>query len=91
MVLVLAAILKGIIWFVYITVAQQLDANDREEKKSETKKKEMATKVSSIFEVEQRVKTTSLFHYDTLIKRSLFETKADSLIQKQISYKLRNK
>ena len=40
-VLVLAAVLKGIIWFVFLTVAQQLDAEERIEKTKETKKKEM--------------------------------------------------
>lgn len=33
-VLVLAAVLKGIIWFVFLTVAQQLDAQERAEKNS---------------------------------------------------------
>lgn len=50
-VLVLAAVLKGIIWFVYITVAQQLDAQERTEKSAEATRKDMAEKVRNIFEV----------------------------------------
>ena len=71
-VLVLAAVLKGIIWFVFLTVAQQLDAEERASKIEETKKKEMTAKVNNIQEVEQRIKSTSLFQYDTLTKRTLF-------------------
>ena len=50
-VLVLAAVLKGIIWFVVITVAQQLDAQERAEKSEEAKKNDMTEKVSNILEV----------------------------------------
>lgn len=50
-VLVLAAVLKGIIWFVFITVAQQLDAQERAEKSEEAKKNDMTEKVSNILEV----------------------------------------
>ena len=44
----------------------------------------MTDKVNSIREVEQRIKATSLFTYDTITKRILFESKADSLILEQI-------
>ena len=47
----------------------------------------MIEKVNGIREVEQRIKTTSLFNYDTLTKRILFEAKADSLILDQIAKK----
>lgn len=89
-VLVLAAVLKGTIWFVFLTVAQQLDAQERAEKNSEALKKVMADKVSDIQEVEQSVKATNLFQYDTITKRMLFESKADSLIIDQIAKKLKN-
>jgi hypothetical protein len=87
-VLVLAAVLKGIIWFVFITVSQLLDAQERAEKISEAKKTDMAVKVDSIREVEESIKATSLFHYDTLTKRILFEAKADALILEQMAKKL---
>lgn len=89
-VLVLAAVLKGIIWFVFLTVAQQLDAQERADKNSESLKKDMADKVDSIAEVEQNVKSTNLFSYDTITKRTLFEAKADSLIIDQIAKKMKN-
>lgn len=71
-VLVLAAVLKGIIWFVFITVTQLLDAEERSEKSAETRKQEMADQVKNISEVEENIKTTSIFSYDTVMKRSLF-------------------
>ena len=40
----------------------------------------MADKVKDISEVEKSINTTSLFEYDTITKRTLFEAKADSLI-----------
>ena len=49
----------------------------------------MTVRVSSIREVEQRIKATSLFTYDTLTKRILYESKADSLILEQIGSKLK--
>ena len=48
----------------------------------------MTDKVNNIKEVEQRIKATSLFIYDTLTKRILYETKADSLIKDQIGSKM---
>jgi len=50
----------------------------------------MADKVNNIMEVEQSVRATNLFQYDTITKRSLFESKADSLIIDQIASKLKN-
>ena len=50
-VLVLAAVLKGIIWFVFLTVAQQLDAQERTKKSEEAKKQDMTGKVNNILEV----------------------------------------
>ena len=90
-VLVLAAVLKGIIWFVFITVSQQLGEKQRSEKSEQVKKKQMADKVNDISEVEKSINTTSLFEYDTITKRTLFEAKADSLISQQISSQYKNR
>jgi hypothetical protein len=48
----------------------------------------MTDKVNNIKEVEQRIKATSLFIYDTLTKRVLYETKADILIKDQLGLKI---
>lgn len=50
----------------------------------------MDDKVNDIIDVEQNIKATSLFQYDTITKRTLFEAKADSLIMDQIAKKLKN-
>lgn len=83
-VLVLAAVLKGIIWFVYITVTQQIGEEKRVEKLHQDNKEIIGKKVEEFFELQESLEGSTLFKYDTVMKRYLFELKSDLEILKQI-------